>query len=207
MEALCATYWEPVRRYLRALGCQEHEAPDVTQDFFASFLRTGGFERANPELSRLRTFIKKAAGNFLINHWRNKSTQRRGGGAVPENIDDLPELAEAERSVAERSYDRDWAQAVLDRALSAVADSYRARGREALFEAIKLGLLRAGGLPNGSEIAQRFGIAESQVRLAVHRARQRLAEALRAEVAATVDGADEVDAEVRYLISVIAHAQ
>ena len=51
-----------------ALGCRDEEPADVTQDFFALFLRNDGFERGNPELSKLRTFIKHAAGNFLTNH-------------------------------------------------------------------------------------------------------------------------------------------
>lgn len=47
-----------------ALGCREEEPADVKQDLFALFLRNDGFERAKPELSKLRTFIKHAAGNF-----------------------------------------------------------------------------------------------------------------------------------------------
>ena len=56
-------------------------------------------------------------------------------------------------------------------------------------------------------VAERLGIPEAQVRLAVHRARQRLAETLRTEVAATVERAADADDEVRYLIGVIAHSQ
>jgi RNA polymerase sigma factor (sigma-70 family) len=207
LDALCKTYWEPVRRYLRALGCVEAEAEDVTQEFFASFLRTGGFERANPELAKLRTFIKLAAGNFLANHWRNKTTQRRGSGAGAENIDEVPEIAEMERSLAEQAYDREWAQAVLRTALAKVAAGYAKRGRAEIFEAVKEGLLRPGGIADAPAVAKRLGIPESQVRLAVHRARQRLAETLKAEVSATVEDATQADEEVRYLIGVIAHAQ
>jgi RNA polymerase sigma factor (sigma-70 family) len=206
LEMLCQTYWEPVRRYLRALGCREDECADVTQDFFASFLRNGGFERADPERSKLRTFIKMAAGHFLTNHWRGQSAQRRGSGAPVENLDDHPELPEAERSLAEETYDREWAQAVLNRALEVVKAGYRRRGREALFEAIKSGLLRPGGLAQISQVALDLDLPEAQVRVAVHRARQRLAEALRAEVAATVESDREAEQELRYLIGVIAHA-
>jgi RNA polymerase sigma factor (sigma-70 family) len=207
LDSLCKTYWEPVRRYLRALGCREEEAADVTQEFFASFLRNGGFERANPELSKLRTFIKHAAGHFLTNHWRNKSAQRRGGGVAADSIDEVPEIAETERSLAELAYDRELAQAVLGRALSKVAESYAKRGRSEVFEALKSGLLRPGGITDAEMVAERLGIPEAQVRLAVHRARQRLAEMLKAEVCATVESATEADEEVRYLIGVIAHAQ
>lgn len=207
LESLCKTYWEPVRRYLLALGCREAEAEDVTQEFFSSFLRNGGFERANPEVARLRTFIKMSARHFLANHWRNKTTLRRGGGVTPEPLEDMPEVEEAERSLAEQAYDREWAQAVLRRALQRLQESYARRGRAETFEVVKAGLLRPGGIENAPAEAARLGVPEAQLRLAVHRARQRLLEALRAEVAVTVETPAEVDAEVRYLIGVIAHAQ
>lgn len=206
LNSLCRIYWEPVRKFLRALGCREDECADVTQDFFASFLRTGGFERADPRVARLRTFIKHASGRYLQNHWRKQCADRRGGGDAAANLDDIPEPAAAIRSLAEESYDRDWAQTVLSRALTAVEESYRSRGREAVFNAVKPGLLRTGGVEDASSVARTLGVPESQLRLAVHRARQRLADALRVEVAATIDSPTDADSEVRYLLSVIAQA-
>lgn len=203
LNSLCRIYWEPVRKFLRALGCREDECADVTQDFFASFLRTGGFERADPGVARLRTFIKHASGRYLQNHWRKQCADRRGGGEAVANLADIPEPAAVTRSLAEETYDRDWAQTVLGRALTSVEESYRSRGREAVFSAIKSGLLRTGGVEDVSAVARSLGVPESQIRLAVHRARQRLADALRAEVSATVDSLADADAEVRYLLSVI----
>lgn len=206
LDSLCKTYWEPVRRYLKALGCAEAETADVTQEFFASFLRNGGFERADPGLSKLRTFIKMASGHFLANHWRNRSALRRGGGLVPEDIAAMPEIMETERTLAEQAYDLAWAQAVLAAALEKLQAGYARRGRQEVFEEVKGALLRPGGLENTAAAAARLGVPESQVRVAVHRARQRLAECLRAEVEATVEAGGDVDAEVRYLIGIIAHA-
>lgn len=207
LDSLCRTYWEPVRKYLRALGCREEETADVTQDFFTSFLKAGGFDRADPGIARLRTFIKHAATRFLQNHWRRHRAQRRGGGLTPESLDDLPDPPAAEQTLAEKSYDRDWAQTVLSRALTSVEECYVSRGRAEVFAAVKPGLLRTGGVANPAQIALHLGIPESQVRLAVHRARQRLADALRSEVAATLDNPLEADSEVRYLLSVIAHGE
>ena len=207
LDALCRTYWEPVRKYLRALGCREAESPDVTQEFFASFLRTGGFDKADPGIAKLRTFIKHAAGRFLHNYWRRAMAECRGGGLSPDALDAVPEPAASERSLAEETYDREWAQTVLHRALTVVEHSYVTRGKSELFAAIKNGLLRTGGVEESPDVARRLGIAESQVRLALHRARQRLADALRAEVAATLETGSDTDAEVRYLLGVIAHAE
>jgi len=207
LDALCRNYWEPVRKYLRALGCREEDTADVTQDFFASFLRTGGFDKADPEIAKLRTFIKHAATRFLQNHWRRMGAERRGSSKCSENIDSIPELAADERPLAEQCYDRDWAATVLDRALTSLEQSYTARGKAGVFAAVKSGLLRSGGVENAAAVAGKLGIAESQVRLAVHRARQRLAEALRTEVSATMEAGSDINEEVRYLLGVIAHAE
>jgi RNA polymerase sigma-70 factor (ECF subfamily) len=205
LESLCREYWEPVRRYLKALGSPDDENADVTQEFFASFLRNGGFAKADAAQARMRTFIKHAAGNFLVNYRRNRSAQKRGSGADHATLDDALEVAGTDRSLAEENYDRQWAETVFGRALAALEDSYGRRGRSGVFEAIKHGLLRPGGVEDSASIAAQLGVPESQVRLAVHRARTRLAEALRAEVAALVDGPAEVDDEVRYLVGVIAN--
>lgn len=206
LDSLCRTYWEPVRKYLRALGCREEETADVTQEFFASFLRSGGFDRANPDLGKLRTFIKHSAARYLANHWRHQLAQRRGGGQRPEPLDAQPDIPAAGETLAAQTYDLDWARTVLHRALTAVEESYAARGRARIFAAVKSGLLRTGGVDDTAAVAASLGIPESQVRLAVHRARQRLATALREEVAPTVEDPADADAEVRYLLSVLAHA-
>lgn len=207
LNSLCRTYWEPVRKYLRALGCPEEDTADVTQEFFASFLRSGGFDRANPEIGKLRTFIKHSAARYLQNHWRHQLAQRRGGGRKPEPLDALPDLPATDGALAAQSYDLDWARTVLHRALTALEHSYANRGRGHIFAAVKSGLLRPGGVEDTAQVAHSLGVSDNQVRLAVHRARQRLATALRAEVEPTVENPDEADAEVRYLLGVLAHAE
>jgi RNA polymerase sigma-70 factor (ECF subfamily) len=51
--------------------------------------------------------------------------------------------------------------------------------------------------------AARLGTTEGAVRVAVHRLRRRYGERLRAEIAATVDGPAEVDAEIRDLFAAL----
>ena len=200
---LCRTYWQPVRRYLTALGCREADAADVTQEFFAAFLRGRGFAAATPEAGRLRTLVKKAAQNHLFSHWRRNMAEKRGGAATPVPLDAEAEDRTAEHSAAaEAAYDREWALTVLDSALRQLEESYLQRGRETLFRCIKDGLLRPGGLTDHAAAARELGIPEAQVRLAVHRARQRLGKLLRSAVAETAVPA-EVEDEVRHLLAVL----
>ena len=48
-----------------------------------------------------------------------------------------------------------------------------------------------------------LGLTESAVKSAAHRLRQRYGELVRAEVAHTVDSPEEVDDEIRHLISAV----
>jgi RNA polymerase sigma-70 factor (ECF subfamily) len=57
--------------------------------------------------------------------------------------------------------------------------------------------------PPYAEVAIELGLTESGVKAAVFRLRQRYRELVREEVANTVDSAEAVDGEIRYLISVI----
>jgi hypothetical protein len=52
------------------------------------------------------------------------------------------------------------------------------------------------------DFASELGISESTVKSAVHRMRLRFGEALRAEIAQTVDDSAEVDDELRYLLTI-----
>ena len=60
---------------------------------------------------------------------------------------------------------------------------------------------RGGGTYPG--ISQRLAMSEGAVRVAVHRLRQRYGELLRSEIAQTVSGSDEVDEEMRYLLTAL----
>jgi len=53
-----------------------------------------------------------------------------------------------------------------------------------------------------AEIAEHLNLTEGTVKVAVHRLRQRFRELLRAEVAHTVARPEDIDDELRHLISV-----
>ena len=54
-----------------------------------------------------------------------------------------------------------------------------------------------------AEIAQRLGMNEGAVRVAVHRLRKRYGELLRQEIAQTVDTDEEVEDELRHLLTAL----
>jgi len=74
LERLCQVYWPPLYAYLRRFGCSPEDAQDLTQDFFAHFLKKEGFSRAEPR-----------RGRFPTCRWRKCSVARnprRGCGST-----------------------------------------------------------------------------------------------------------------------------
>ena len=59
-----------------------------------------------------------------------------------------------------------------------------------------------GGIPY-AELAAKLQMNSGAARVAVHRLRQRFRELFRDEIAHTVSSPDEIDEEVRYLLSVL----
>src|SRR6266850_5306281 len=79
LELLCRSYWHPLYAYVRRRGYGAHDAEDLTQDFFAQFLRKEHLKRANPELGEFRSFLLTCLKNFLSNEWDRAHTEKRGG--------------------------------------------------------------------------------------------------------------------------------
>jgi RNA polymerase sigma-70 factor (ECF subfamily) len=206
---LCQTYWHPLYAYVRRLGHSPHDAQDLTQEFFARLLAKNYLAGADESRGRFRSFLLASLKHFLANEWHRAHAQKRGGGQIPIPID----LATAETtchfepadpSTAEKIYERRWALTLLDRVLRRLREDYAATGRDELFEQLKPTLTEVSRAVRYSEIATRLGTTEGAVKVAVHRLRQRYRELLRAEIAETVSGPEEVDDELRNLFAALA---
>jgi hypothetical protein len=94
------------------------------------------------------------------------------------------------------AYEYAWAVAVLDRVMGRLRAEFEAAGRLDRFDALK-------GTLTGQVATARLGLTDGAFRVAVHRLRQRYGELLREEIAATVDGPDAVEDELRSLIAAL----
>jgi RNA polymerase sigma factor (sigma-70 family) len=197
LEELCGEYWQPVAGYVRALGCME-EAEDIAQDFFAQFLRTEGFQRAQQERGTLRSYLKSAIRHHVW-HWRrDRNTQKRGSGAEAVELDEnLP----SEDAGAGLAYDQEWALVVLEKALAELRAGYERRGRAALYEELKPTLLAEN--IDLDTLASRLGITRNALAVEQHRARRRLADLLRKSVLETAHDAAEAEEELVHLLRVL----
>ena len=208
-EEVCRTYWPPVYSYLRALGCDREDALDLTQELLADFCEGGGLERVAQEMGSLRSYLKSIARHRVVNLRRDAAAQKRGGGTFHLGLDELDDSnIPVNPAMADAYYDRRWAWTIFRRAMDRLAASYVSRGKDALFNALKPGLISLDALKPYAEIGAAFGVGEAQIKLEVFRARKRLAETLRQEVAATLSPdcvPADAEAELRYLLKVLAH--
>ncbi len=214
LESLCRGYWQPLYFFVRRQGRDHHDAEDATQQFLAQLLAGDGLQRARPERGRFRTFLLSGLRNFLTSEWRRSHAEKRGGGLASESmaqnssasIEIKPEVAD-HGLTPEQAFDRHWAQSMIDRAVLDLRAEYEASGRRVIFDAIApliWGQHREDDFP---ERAKAIGLTVNTLRVALHRARRRLGERLRAQVAETVADSSEIDAELRHLVSALSSPQ
>ena len=204
---LCAVYWYPVYAYVRRRGHGHHRAEDLTQAFFARLLETNDLAAADRTRGRFRSFLLAACQHFLANQHDRETAKKRGGGVRPLPIDFAVGEGRYAREPAdlhapERTFEREWAVALLDQVLGELKAEYAGSGRGKLFDALK-GCLAGGADVGYAALAKELGMTEGAVKVAVHRLRQRYGDRLRAAIAETVATADAVDDEIRDLFAAL----
>lgn len=207
---LCAAYWNPVFHFLCREGRNEDDSRELTQAFFAKLLGGAGIGDANPAKGRFRSYLLGSLKHFLANQRRDANREKRGGGAVIESIDGggsetSPGLQVVDPGAGadDAWFDRHWALAVMERGLDRVRESFGQAGKEEQFKILKPWLM---GDPEGlsqADAAGQLGMTRAAVKVAVHRLRQKFGEAIRSEIAETVETEEEIAAELRYLIEVL----
>ena len=206
LEELCQIYWYPIYGFVRQRGKSPEEAQDLTQSFFARMLAGGALDRVEADKGRLRSYLLGAAKRFVITEWRKASALKRGKDAVVIPIDHkFAESRFAEDCIngvsPEKSFDRRWAQALLDGVGTALKEEYEARGREKHYEVLHDYLFWNSGEPAYAEAGKKLKMTETAIRQAVIRMRRRFGVILREHVSFTVDRPDMVDQEVKELFA------
>jgi RNA polymerase sigma-70 factor (ECF subfamily) len=208
LETLARAYWYPLYAYVRRNGNNPHDAQDLTQAFFARLLEHGYIQNADRDQGRFRTFLLSSLRNFLRNEWHKENREKRGGGQAILSLDaETAETRFASEPYVEQPpdslYDRGWAATLLERALTSLRAEFEQSGKLDLFERLKVFVWGDKCALSYAEMGVQLNMTEGAVKTSVCRLRKRYGELLRAEVAQTVSTPDEVNEELRYLISVI----
>lgn len=205
---LCEAYWYPLYVYVRRRGHDADVAQDLVQEFFARLLASDFLESADPSRGRFRAYLLAACKHFLANERDRACAQKRGGGKAVWSLDlgsaeDRYGREPSHEMTAEKLFERRWALTLLDRVLANLREEHAARGKEAWFDHLRGFLVGDAGGLSQSAIARELGTTPGAIKVAVHRLRQRYRELLRAEIAQTVEGPDNVEDEVRELFTAL----
>jgi RNA polymerase sigma factor (sigma-70 family) len=208
LEDLCRSYWYPLYGFVRRQGCSPADAQDLTQDFFARFLKNNHVRLATPERGHFRTFLLTCLKHFLLNERDKAKRLKRGGG---QEIASLDEEGAENRFAAETFaqkppdslYDTLWANTLLERALAQLGTELALAGKSTFFAELKPFIWGDRKNESYETVGARLDMTEGALKVAVYRLRQRFGELLRAEVARTVSTPGEIEDELRYLISVV----
>ena len=201
---LCQMYWYPLYSYVRRQGYTKEDAEDLVQSFFARFLEKNYLEGLAAERGKFRAFLLASLKHFLANEWDKTQRQKRGGG-VPHfslNWQDAEEryhLEPADPMRPDLAYDREWALALLEQVIVRLRGECAADGKTRLFEEAKGFLMVGESVTDYDEVAQRLGVDNGALRVAVHRLRKRYRELLREEISQTLSDPAHVAEELRSL--------
>jgi RNA polymerase sigma-70 factor (ECF subfamily) len=102
---------------------------------------------------------------------------------------------------ADRLYERRWALTLLERTMDRLREECSRAGKAAEFQGLKRFLTADKSAIAHAVIARDLGVTEGAARVAVHRLRRRFREVFREETAHTVAAAEDVDEELRHLLS------
>lgn len=208
---LCETYWPPIYSFVRRRGYSPADAQDLTQSFFAFFLRTKAYARTDRLHGKFRAFLLASVKNFLSDNWDRNQAIKRGGGYQFVSLDQetaeaLYDTATASDSTAERLFELSWAKTLTAGALNSLRAELQAEGRLELFQQLKSFLGGGSILPSYDNASSQTGLPRATVKTHVHRLRQRYREIVRREIARTVSAPHEIDEELRYLCNLLAEA-
>jgi RNA polymerase sigma-70 factor (ECF subfamily) len=175
-------YGGAVRRYLLAATRDEDAADELCQEFAVRFLR-GGLRGASQDRGRFRDYLKGVLIHLVANyHHGRKKGLLQLDDRHPEPVDDSP----AEQ---ERAFLAGWRDELLARAWAALEGQERAHGQP--FHTVlryRAEYLNLSSQEMAAGLQELLGkpLTAAAVRQTLHRARDRFAELLLDEIAATL---------------------
>ena len=208
LATLCQTYWNPVYAFIRRNGHDPDATQDLTQEFFARLIEKNYLDDADRKRGRFRSFLLVSVKHFLANEWDRSRALKRGGGRLHVSID----AVEAERWYApsaagditpERLFERRWALSLLERVMRRLRADYAEAGKAPQFQTLETFLSEESDEKNYEELAARTGLSVGALRMSVLRMRRKYRALLRAEIAETVETPEEIDEEIRFLLSTL----
>lgn len=208
LERLARAYWRPLYVFARQRGAAHEAASDEVQGFFEHLLSSDMLKNVQRGEVRFRSFLLRCFTNWLHNQHHRNQAAKRGGGAVMMPLNEMDSRIEEPALIEEQSpdkaFDHGWARALVDHAMKRLEEELEQRERsEFLQELRQRTFASAAQGPDWEEMASRHGMSHGAVRKAATDLRRRFGILLRTEVRNIVSKDEEVDDELRYLVSLL----
>jgi RNA polymerase sigma-70 factor (ECF subfamily) len=205
LEELLAQYWKPLYLFARRKGLDAQAAQDAVQGLLARLLERDFLARLDPARGRFRAYLRTAMSHYLINqHERDRAAKRGGDVAiVPLDFDLAERRLGGAPGGAEHAFEREWALAVMERALARLRAEFDRGQRGGPFALVAAFFGVGSEPPSYAEAAERYAMSVPQLKAFLHRARVRYRALLREEVGHTVADPAEVDDEIRALLQAL----
>lgn len=204
---LCEAYWFPLYAYVRRRGYGPHDAEDLTQGFFARLLRLNSLSAVRPDGGRFRAYLLTALKHYL---WDQHAYATAAKRSARQTIPLDPEKAEQRYAIEvlhslspEQLFERQWALALLENVLQTLRAEYETAGRGNWFAALRFAITGERNALPYEQLAVDLDTSVENVKVAVHRLRQRYRRALRSEIGRTVGNDAEVNEELRALRKIL----
>ncbi len=201
-------YWLPLYSSGRRQGLSNQDAEDATQEFLCNIINGKLLDSADPSKGRFRTYLLTAWKRFLIDQYRKRSSERRGGGAttIPLNFEAGEQhwlALQSREPDPDRMFMRSWASSLLEEAKNRLQTDYSRRNRQTLFMVLQPWLTQSPSASDYVQLGCQLDSSASTVKVALHRMRTRFGTLLREVVAETVDDPSDIDCEINELLQLL----
>lgn len=205
LSELCAAYYEPVFAFITRKSSEE-KAKDLTQEFFSKLLTGNGLHGVDRAKGRFRSYLLGAVKHFLADAYDHSSASKRGAGQTPvsiEGTDTSTCLEVPDMRSPDIEFDRKWALALLDRALSKLAEEHKNASKLDFFETLKPWLLGESENLSQADAAAKLSMNEGAVKVAIHRLRRRFRDLVKLEISQTLNDPAQVQDELQCLMAAL----
>jgi RNA polymerase sigma factor (sigma-70 family) len=168
---LIRSYWKPVYKYIRIQWhAAEHDAQDLTQEFFTRALESSFVERFDPGRARFRTYLRTCLHGFLVNERKAAGRRKRGGDVRFVPLDFAAAEDELQHAALTQDPEEFFRQESIRSLFGLAVDQVRARcdaaGKRvhfAVFERYDLLPSEPADRPTYQQLAREFDIPVTQV--------------------------------------------
>lgn len=211
LDELCRKYWRPIYAFARRRGISPHDAEDATQSYLADLTARGYLHQADESRGRFRAFLIRDFKFFLSNLAAKEHAAKRGGRAAFVSMDTGAEesrlgLVDSAQLDADAWFDRQWALEVVRLARESVKRLFREQGKEEMFQRLQNGLVASPTAATYAVWEQELGMSQANLRVALHRLRERFRAALEEQVLETVSSPEDLREEMAHLRKALAKA-